>query len=155
MATGEPAAAERTPEQVTLTRLEESLVWYGTKSSINKAWFQRLRFLTILSAALIPFVSTNADIPFGHQMAAVLGVVIAVMEGLQQLKQYHESWVNYRTTEEALKHERYLYLAKAGAYRASDAPAPLLAERVEALVGTEETRWMSRQTSAGPVKPVS
>lgn len=60
--------------------------------------------------------------------------------------------MNYRATEEALKREQYLYLAKAGFYRGIDAPAKLLAERVEALVGSEEAKWMSLQSSAAPMK---
>lgn len=141
-----------TPEEITLGRLKDSLDWYCANSSRNKSWYQNLRFITILSAAMIPFLSTNAQIPVGHQISAVLGVLIAVMEGVQQLKQFHENWVSYRATEEALKREQYLYLAKAGSYRGLDASAQLLAERVEALVSSEETKWMTSQSSVAPAK---
>jgi hypothetical protein len=144
--------SELPPEEITRRRLEESLQWYRAKSNSNKAWYQSLRFLTILSAALIPFLSTNSEIPLGHQLAGVLGVLIAVMEGLQQLKQFHVNWVNYRATEEALKHEQYLYIGKAGSYRGTDTPSQLLAERVEALVGSEETKWMDLQISSTPAR---
>ncbi|MHC6591591.1 DUF4231 domain-containing protein [Arthrobacter sp. C152] len=37
-------------------------------------------------------------------------------EGAQHLYQFQERWITYRSTAAALKHERYLYLAKAGPY---------------------------------------
>lgn len=45
-----------------------------------------------------------------------LAAVIVVLEGVQHLYQFQEHWITYRSTAEALKHERYLYLAKAGPY---------------------------------------
>jgi hypothetical protein len=51
----------------------------------------------------------------------------------------------YRSTCEALKHERYLYLAKAGPYAAATEPRVLLAERVEGLVSQEHAKWASTQ----------
>jgi hypothetical protein len=144
----------KSPEQVTLERLAENLEWYSARSTRNKTWFQTLKVLTIVSAALIPVLSTSG-IPHGSQVAAGLGVLIAIIESMQQLKQYHDNWINYRATEEALKHERYLYLARAGPYRGIDSPQTLLAERVEGIVSQEEKGWVSTQTSAEQSKPAS
>jgi hypothetical protein len=44
-------------------------------------------------------------------MTGGLVAVIVVLEGAQHLYQFHEQWITYRSTAEALKHERYLYLA--------------------------------------------
>jgi hypothetical protein len=77
-----------------------------------------------------------------------LGAAIAIIEGLQQLNQHHANWISYRSTCEALKHEKYLYLGKAGPYAtASDAHA-LLAEKVEALVSQEHAKWASGPNAA-------
>src|SRR5580658_7112326 len=99
----------KSPEQLTLERLADNLEWYSAKSTKNKNWFQTLKVVTIVSAALIPVLSTSG-IRYGSQVSAGLGVLIAVIESLQQVKQYHDNWINYRATEEALKHEQYLYL---------------------------------------------
>jgi len=138
-------STSKSPEQATLERLAENLNWYAAKSTRNKTWFQTLKIVTIVSAALIPVLSTGG-IPHGSQASAGLGVLIAVIESLQQLKQYHDNWINYRATEAALKHEQYLYLARAGPYRGVDSPQPLLSERVEAIVSLEEKGWVSTQT---------
>ncbi|MGI8569091.1 MAG: DUF4231 domain-containing protein [Methylocella sp.] len=48
------------------------------------------------------------------------------MEGLQQLNQYQANWIAYRSTSEALKHEKFLFLAKAGPFAAAADPHVLL-----------------------------
>jgi hypothetical protein len=73
------------------------------KSGIYK-W---LKFVTIFSAAAIPIVVVF-DAP--TYVAALLGGVIAVSEGVQQVNQYQQNWIMYRSTAEALKHERRPHL---------------------------------------------
>ena len=51
---------------------------------------------------------------------AALGALIVVLEGVQQLNQYQQNWSAYRSTCEALKHEKYLFLAHAGPYAGSE-----------------------------------
>ncbi len=86
-----------------------------------------------------------------------LGVAIVVLEGLQSLNQNHDNWTRYRSTTEALKHEKYLWLAHAGPYATAANPDQLLAERVEGLVSEEHAKWVPEQArpatenKAGPV----
>jgi uncharacterized protein DUF4231 len=77
-----------------------------------------------------------------------LGALIVVLEGLQQLFQFQQNWTGYRATAEALKHEKYLYLARAGPYADVAGVDALLAERVEAVVGREHAAWLSTQADA-------
>jgi hypothetical protein len=90
-------------------------------------------------------VLVTSQVPYGTHISAGLGVLIAIIEGLQQLKQYHGNWISYRATAEALKHEQFLYLAKAGPYIAAEHPQSMLAERVESLITQEEGKWVSTQ----------
>ena len=59
-----------------------------------------------------------------------LAAVIVVLEGAEHLYQLQAHWISYRSTTEALKHERYLYLARAGPYTGEDGHR-VLAERIE------------------------
>jgi hypothetical protein len=133
-------------EQITLSRLDDQIAWYARKSGLNQHRYKLLKVLTIASAAVIPVVTTAA-IPKGPSIAAGLGVLIAVAEGIQQLNQYSANWTSYRTTSEALKHEKFLYLAKAGPYRTAENPSASLAERVEALVSQEGSKWLTVQSA--------
>ena len=73
-----------------------------------------------------------------------LAAVIVVLEGVQHLYQFQQNWITYRSTAEGLKHEHYLYLAKAGPYAEGD-PHRQLAERLEGLTSQEHAKWTASQ----------
>jgi hypothetical protein len=125
----------------TMERLEDQIEWYDQRSNRNQRMFKLLKVLVIVAAALIPLLVGLVP----AWATGALGVVIAVTEGIQQLNQYHTNWIAYRSTCEALKHEKFLYLGKAGAYAASGDPHALLAERIETLVSQEHAKWASTQ----------
>jgi Protein of unknown function (DUF4231) len=141
----------KSPEEITLLRLQDQLDWYSAKSTQNKNAFQRLKMITIISAALIPALVASG-VPYGSQISAGLGVLIVIVEGLQGLKQYQGNWISYRSTAESLKHDQYLYLGKAGPYLTADHPQSMLAERIEFIIGQEEGKWVSVQNSPTPQK---
>jgi hypothetical protein len=76
-----------------------------------------------------------------------LAAVIVVLEGTKHLFQFQEQWITYRSTAEALKHERHLYLASAGPY-AGEEPHRQLAERIESLISQEHAEWTSSRQDA-------
>jgi len=80
-------------------------------------------------------------------------VLIVVLEGLQQLNQYQANWISYRSTCEALKREKFLYLAKAGPYATANDPHALLAERIESLTSQEHAKWASTQEQSVKSSP--
>lgn len=93
---------------------------------------------------MIPLIAVFG-IPESQQLMAILGMCILIMEGIQQLNQYQQIWLTYRSTCEALKHEKYTYLANAGLYAGADRPLALLADRIEGLISQEHARWVSTQ----------
>jgi hypothetical protein len=128
-------------EDTTWARLEDQIGWYDRKSGENQFLYKWLKLLEIAVAASLPVVAAV------HSPVAVTGglaAVIVVLEGAQHLYQFQEHWINYRSTAEALKHERYLYLAHAGPYTASDSHLQL-AERLEGLVSQEHAKWTASQ----------
>ncbi|MBV8553173.1 MAG: DUF4231 domain-containing protein [Acidobacteriaceae bacterium] len=139
-APGVESALASAPGDVTLQRLENQITWYNEKSALNQRRYKTLKAATIVSAAIIP-VLTTASAPYGARIVAGLGVLIAIIEGLQQLNQYQTNWTSFRSTAEALKHEKYLYLAKAGSYSDPATAHSTLAERVESLVSQENAKW--------------
>lgn len=121
-------------------RLEDQIGWYDKKSQSNQQWYKWLKGIEIIAAAAVPVVAGIDAI-----VTAVLGVVVVVLEGVQHLNQFHNNWVAYRTTCEALRREKYLFLAKTGPYDALSDNGALkeLAGRVEALISTENTKWIT------------
>ena len=129
-------------------RLEDQIAWYDRKSSAAQRTFKRIKVTEILAAAVIPFLA-GISLPHDKLIIAGLGVLITILEGFLHLNQYQQIWGSYRSTCEALKHEKYLYLAKAGPYAGSADPRALLAERVESTVSKEDAQWSSLQQQAG------
>ncbi len=126
-------------------RVEEQIRWYDQKSNDAQWWFKRSKVTEVACAAIIPLISTIC--PIG---ASALGAAILVLETLQHLNQWQHNWVTYRSTCEALRHEKYTYLARSGPYDGADADLAkkLLAERVESLISREHSKWISSRDSA-------
>ncbi len=125
---------------VVLERLEDQLTWYDRSASHNENMFKRLRIATIVVSSSIPLSAAFVKYTV---ITGGLGALIALFEGLQQLNQYHQNWIAYRSTAEALKHEKFLFLSEAGSYASNENRRILLAERVEALVSQEHSKWTS------------
>jgi hypothetical protein len=144
----------------TLERLEDQITWYDGRSGESQRHYKRLKVVVIATAALIPVISAVQvpDIaPAGPPtwVLGALGALIGILEGIQQVGQYHANWISYRSTCEALKHEKYLYLAKAGPYAVVSDPHTLLAERIESLVSQEHAKWASAQEGLEKKKQVN
>ena len=125
-------------------RLNDQLSWYDRKSGDNQRWYKSIKTTQLVLAGAIPVVSF-LEISWVRLATAVLGGTVAILEGVQQLGQFHNNWTSYRTTAEQLKHEKYLFLASSGPYRNLE-PADalkLLAERVEEQISTEHAKWVS------------
>jgi hypothetical protein len=125
-------------------RLDGQINWYDKKSSWNQSWHKRLRFLEILAAASIPFLTgyITDSTPDMKIVVGGLGVLIAVSTGVVALFKFQEHWLQYRTTAESLKHHKYLYLTKTAPYNNENA-FNLLVESVEGLISKENSNWVS------------
>ena len=99
-------------DEVTLTRLKDQIDWYDKRSQSSQSWYKILKIVVVAIAALIPVLSglqlsfaSFASVP--SWVLGTFGAAIAVIEGIQQINQYHANWISYRSTCEALKHEKY------------------------------------------------
>ena len=124
--------------------LEDQIEWYDRRSLSNKRIYKRLKTASLVIAILIPLSAG-----FGPPLATgILGALVAIIEAIQQVNQYHHNWTTYRSTCELLRHEKYLYLGESGPYASAANPRALLAERVESLVSQEHAKWASAQQQA-------
>lgn len=143
---GQPTAdgSAQTAASGTLARLEDQIGWYDRKSRHNQRWFKVLKICQLVLAAAVP-VAAGESAP--AWLVGGAGALIVVLEGVQQLQQYQQNWTSYRSTSEQLKHEKFLFLARAGPY-ATDDRERQLAERVESLVSQEHAAWVSHREDA-------
>lgn len=143
------------PEQVTLERLEDQIQWYDKKSIANQKHYKCIKLFELIFAAIIPFLSSGSVVLQKNISSlspdilgiiiGLLGVGIIILKGLESLNQSHTNWLSYRATCEILRHEKFLYLAKAAHYAEAPAPQRLLAERLETIISSENNSWVSDQ----------
>jgi Protein of unknown function (DUF4231) len=131
------AVPDPDPIDATWERLEGQLEFYDDRSGKNQRRYKWLKVLELAVAAALPVV---AGVHSPVWVTGGLAAVVVVLEGVQQIFQFHEHWITYRSTAEALKRERYLYLAKAGPYTGDDRDSQL-AGRVETLLSQEGAKW--------------
>lgn len=124
-----------------LAALARDIAWYDNHAKRGMAWYRALKLVQLVVAAAVP---VGASLSAARALLAVLGAVIVVVEGVQQLFHFHDNWINYRSTCEALREEQRLYEAAAGPYT-DGRRDELLAERTRDVIAQERARWASTQ----------
>ncbi|MGH3787708.1 MAG: DUF4231 domain-containing protein [Pseudonocardiaceae bacterium] len=107
--------------------------------------YKRVKLGQLVVGAAVPVF---AGLQAAAAVTATLAALVVVAEGVQQLYQWQTNWLLYRSTAEALKHEKYLYLAAAGPYSTDDRHR-VLAERLEGLVSQEHAKWTEARQQDG------
>lgn len=131
-----------TSDEYLKDRLEDQINWYSEKSQWNQRWFKRLRLIELIFASLIPFLVTyiTAETSLLKIVVGSMGACIAVISGLVSLNKFQENWIEYRTTAETLKHEKFLYITQSHPYNSDDS-FNLLVDRIESLISKENSTW--------------
>lgn len=127
-------------------RLEQQISWYDRKSGAAQRNYKWGKYLVIVASATIPIAALlNARV-----LTAILGGFVAVCEAVQHVNQWQHNWITYRSTCEALRHEKYTFIEKADPYSnlAADEARKLLVERTESLISTEHSKWIAGQERA-------
>ena len=129
-------------------RLDDQIDWYDKKSSGSQAAYKRLRLIEIVAAASIPLLAGYAqNSELISITIGVIGLIVAVIAGIITLYRFQESWTEYRASAEALKQEKFLYLARTEPYNTERA-FELLVGRVESLLKNESAGWAEAMRAA-------
>jgi hypothetical protein len=133
-------------------RLDTQYEWFERKASWNQSRYKWLRMSEIAAAALIPVLSSvPADrlLPGAQWLVPALGILIALIAGVMGLFKFNENWIQYRTTAELLKHEKFLYTTQCNHYAGEDRFS-VLVQRVEKILMKENATWtQAASTPAG------
>ena len=145
--TAEPQELE--PSSISEARITSQLAWYQRHAGYSRVWYLSVKVVQLVLAAGVP-VAVAVSAP--TWLTASLGATIVVLEGAQQLFQWHDNWIRYRITAGSIASQRSLFAARAGDYATTD-PVPLLVERVEALATSETTSWAKSSQASESGQP--
>jgi hypothetical protein len=129
-----------TPEEYLSKRIDDQIAWYDRKSGTCQKMYKRLRAYEIIAAALIPFLTGYVNLTAVKIAVGLLGVSVAIVSSLLFLYKYQENWVKYRSTVEALKSEKHLFLTQAPPYNTPDAFI-LFVQKAESIFANETGNW--------------
>ena len=123
--------------------------WYDEKAQENQKKYRLLQWSLIILAAITPVLieldlSVMLGKGFGH-LATFTSVIVAILTAALKTFKYQENWINYRTTCETLRKEKYFYEGEIGEYQSTENRETLFIERVESLISRENTLWISAQ----------
>lgn len=134
-------------------RVDDQIKWYSHKSRSYKNAFYRLRTTEIILAAAVPVMTglRSAENPWIRDVIGILGGIVLIIAAITSLFKFQENSVEYRTTCEFLKHEKYLYLSRSEPYDIQN-PFQLFVQRIEAHIASETTKWSQSNVSSGKGK---
>ena len=130
-------------EEYLKDRVENQIGWYDRKSLSNKKWFYLFQIIVLVMSAAVPVVSVLSVVfedTWIRFCIAILGAIVTISAGIISLYQFRKNWIEYRSTAEALKHEKFMFKTKTGPYSKGEA-FPVFVERIEALISRENTDW--------------
>lgn len=116
---------------------------YSRGATYNRLAYQVSRVATLLLAAT---VTVLAAIEAPAALSASLAALIVVIEGMQQLFQWHANWLSYRVSAETLRRHAFAYAARTAPYDAGDR-ADRLASTLGDLVERENLGWRGTMAS--------
>ena len=136
------AVAQKNKEEWYIkTRLEDQIEWYGSKSTNYKKKYNALVIADIVLSAFIPCAALFiTSFSVAKYVIAIMGSVVAIISGFLSTFQFQKKWIEYRTTSETLKHEKYLFEMDLEPYDTYD-KISILVRNVESLISKENTNW--------------
>jgi len=112
--------------------------WYDRAANRNRRMYQILKFLVILAGAA---VSVLAALAAPAPLTASVGAAIVVIEGAQQLGQFHANWLNYRATAERMRQHGFSYAAGTVPYDDPHTRRDLLGRSMRETIAKESGIW--------------
>ena len=136
------------PEEYIKERVDDQFNWMESKSARSQKKYKRIKILVIVFSVMIPFLTGLMDkwdnmFDYIQVSIGVLGVAVAISEGILSLNKYQDNWLNYRATAEALKREKLMYQTGVGKYAAGEKESfPHFVMAIESILKDENAKWI-------------
>ncbi len=128
------------PEQYIMERFNSSIKWYDDEAGSAKNKFLRLRLLTVIGGAIVP-VLINLDIPYLNIITTIVSLLVVLAVSVDSVYHHGDQWSTYRSTEQFMRREYFLYTANNGPYKGLSEPQAykLFVERIEEAIAAENS----------------
>jgi hypothetical protein len=108
--------ATMTPEEYIDERLNSSIAWYDKAASTSKSRYLNFKAATVIGGAIVPVLVNIDVIPYINIVTTVISLIVVLLVSLESVYHYREQWTNYRSTEQNLRNEYFVFVTKDGPY---------------------------------------
>jgi len=145
-----------TPTAYIKERVEQYQDWYDRKAVTMKSRYLYMRAFSVVGGGLVPVLAnvsssyTIFDAPVVRVALTIISLMVVITVSLESVYHFREQWKNYRSTEQLLGHEKFLFRSRVGRYKnLSDEQAfNLFVERVEEAIAIENAATLNVMTMA-------
>lgn len=126
-------------------RITQYASWYDKKAVRSKSLYFRMRTVSVVGAAVVP-VLVNLDFAHVKTLATLLSLIVVLSVSLESVFHFGDQWKNYRSSEQFLNRELFLFRTREGTYREipdERAAFVLLVERIENAIATENAATLN------------
>ncbi len=147
-------------------RVEDQLRYYEKSANKAKRVYTRIQIAIIVLGLLVPVVvniptdwNNGVELDLAIRIAVtIMSLALAILNGVSNFRKYGDLWLSYRMTEELLKHEKFLFLARAGKYSEAETAYSEFAQTIESILSAEHNKFRSlvedAKRPAGGGKPL-
>lgn len=129
-------------------RVDDQIDYYCMKAGRSKKWHVWTQGLILVLGAIAPVLYTISPSwageewePYTRVVVTVISLALAVLAGLSNVWNSGEAWINFRSTEEQLKAEKFKFLTRSGKYRDSKDPFSDFVVSCENIMASEQQRF--------------
>jgi hypothetical protein len=147
-------------DQYLVERLDQFQTWYDGKAVIAKRRFQGLRTISVVGSVIVPVVAnTLPGYPdTARWLTTIISLVVSVSVALDSAFHFGDQWKNYRSTEQFLSHEKFLFNTGNGPYKEKQPGEAfeILVDRCETQIAAENSATLNViSTSAEQSQPAA
>ncbi|MGM4962091.1 DUF4231 domain-containing protein [Tardiphaga sp. 1201_B9_N1_1] len=138
-------------------RVEQYSGWYDKKAVRAKSAYLRIRVVSAVSALIVPIL---ANLNFGDYdrfktpSITLVSLIVSVAVALDSIYHFGDQWKNYRSSEQFLRREKFLFRTGEGPYKEFNSQDAfiLFIERCEAQISAENAATLNViESAAQPV----
>jgi hypothetical protein len=142
-------------EEYISERIEQYQQWYDTKAVTAKSKYLGMRAFSVVGGGLVPVLVNIPQqslwgFPIIQFSVTIISLLVVIVVSLESVYHYREQWKNYRSTEQLLGHEKFIFKSRVGRYQNlnDDDSFKLLVERVEEAIYAENAATLNIMTTA-------
>lgn len=151
-----PLPCPLTPAIYLERRVDQNIKWYDGKAVRMKDRYLWMRGFSVIAGGLVPvIVNIPTTVSFHgvsltNAFVTVISLMVVIVVSLESVFHYREQWKNYRSTEQLLRHEKFLFSSRVGVYQTStdEEAFKLLVQRVEEAIAIENSATLNVMTMA-------